>query len=317
MKSIRLLSLITGLALILSASGCIVRDSSGRTTGRGAIQIDGSSTVEPISQAVAEEFLALNPQVRMMVGTSGTGGGFAKFILGEIDINDASRPIKASEIKGCEQNGVEYLEVKVAIDGLSVVVNAENDWCDCLSVEQLRTIWQRGSTVTTWRDVNSAWPDEPIKLYGPDTESGTFDYFTEAICGAAGNTRSDYQPSTNDNVLVQGVAGDKYSLGYFGYAYYAENKDKMKLVGVSASGDPADCILPTDETIEAGEYAPLSRPLFIYVNKRSLQRPEVADFLRFYLNEGQDYVAEVGYVRLGPQMLAEMRQQLEDAIGGK
>jgi phosphate binding protein len=196
------------------------------------INVDGSSTVLPISMAVAEMFAQQHPTVQVPVTSSGTGGGFKKFAAGEIDINDASRPIKPEEIAKCKENGIEYVELKVAIDGLSVVVNPKNNWCDCLSVEQLKRIWEPGSKVEKWSDLDPSWPAVKIKLYGPDTDSGTFEYFTEAICGKAKASRPDYSQSGDDNVLVQGVEGDQYSLGYFGFAYYELNQDKLKIIGI-------------------------------------------------------------------------------------
>ena len=198
----------------------------------GSVTIDGSSTVYPISQAVAEEFSKANSGVRVPVGTSGTGGGFKKFIAGETDINDASRPIKDSEAEACKKAGIDFIELKVAIDGLTVVVNPENDWVSGMSIEQLKTIWEPGSEIKKWNEVDPSWPDEEIKLFGPDTDSGTFDYFTEVVCGEGGACRSDYQQSADDNFLVTGVAGDKYALGYFGYAYYVENQEKVKPLGI-------------------------------------------------------------------------------------
>lgn len=198
----------------------------------GAVTIDGSSTVYPISQAVAEEFSKANSGVRVPVGTSGTGGGFKKFIAGETDLNDASRPIKDSEAEACKEAGIEFIELKVAIDGLTVVVNPENDWVSGMSIEQLKKIWEPESEIKKWNEVDPSWPDEEIKLFGPDTDSGTFDYFTEVVCGEGGACRSDYQQSADDNFLVTGVAGDKYALGYFGYAYFVENQDKVKALGI-------------------------------------------------------------------------------------
>lgn len=305
--------------------GCTVKDvGSGSSSSlaeisgglSGTVTIDGSSTVFPISQAVAEEFQKQHSDVKVVVGTSGTGGGFKKFVSGETDINDASRPIKQQEIDACRDNNIEYLEMKIAIDGLSVIVNPENDWCKCLTVAQLNSIWKPDSEIINWSDVNPEWPQEKIRLYGPDTDSGTFDYFTEAICGEGGASRSDYTPSADDNVLVRGVAGDKYSLGYFGYAYYKENQDKLEIVGVAAGPDSTTCVKPTDETIEAGEYVPLSRPLFLYVNKASLNKPEVAAYLEYYLQQGQDLISEVGYVRLSESLVTETLQAFKDAFGG-
>jgi phosphate transport system substrate-binding protein len=199
----------------------------------GEVVIDGSSTVQPITAAVAEEFSKKHPEARVPVGTSGTGGGFKKFIEGVLDINDASRPIKESEAAACREKEIEYLELKVAIDGLTVVVNPENNWCDGLTVDQLTAIWEPDSKIHKWSDLRPDWPDEPIKLFGPDADSGTFDYFTEVICGEAGRIRTDFQPSTDDNVLVTGVAGDKYALGYFGFAYYLENQGRVKGLAIA------------------------------------------------------------------------------------
>jgi phosphate transport system substrate-binding protein len=199
----------------------------------GDVVIDGSSTVQPITAAVAEEFSKQHPEARVPVGTSGTGGGFKKFIEGVLDINDASRPIKASEAAACREKGIEYLELMVAIDGLTVVVNPENHWCDGLTVDQLTAIWEPDSKIRKWSDLRPDWPDEPIKLFGPDADSGTFDYFTEVICGETGRIRTDFQPSTDDNVLVTGVAGDKYALGYFGFAYYLENQGQVKGLAIA------------------------------------------------------------------------------------
>jgi len=293
----------------LGCGGCQKRE-------RITISIDGSSTIYPISQAAAEEFQKQNSNVKVTVGTSGTGGGFKKFVRGETDINDASRPIKPDEIKKCKENGIEYLELKVAIDGLSVVVNKKNDWCKALTVEQLKRIWEPGSEITSWEQIDPSFTGKPpLKLYGPDTDSGTFDYFTEVVCGENGAIRKDYTPSSRDTVLVQGVSGDEGALGYFGYAYYVKNKDKLNVVAVSATNDVQDAVVPTNESIEAGKYIPLSRPLFLYVNKAALKRPEVASFLRFYLSdEGQELVGEAGYVRLSESAIKATRKQLEDAV---
>ena len=308
-------------ACFLILSGCSVKDggstnsSSDASTSEGGlsgtVKIDGSSTVFPISQAAAEEFQKLHKDVKVTVGTSGTGGGFKKFVLGEIDINDASRPIKQKEIDACKENKIEFIELKVAIDGLSVIVNTENDWCDGFTVEQLKKIWEPDSKVKKWNEINPDWPDAEFKLYGPDTDSGTFDYFTEAICGEGGASRADYTPSADDNVLVRGVSGDKHSLGYFGYAYYLENKDKLKVLGISESGETGTYVVPANDTIEGGKYVPLSRPLFLYVNKASLDKPEVAAFLDYYLGDGQVLVNEVGYVSLSKESVAEESAKLK------
>ncbi len=260
---------------------------------KGTIEIDGSSTVFPVSEAVAEEFHKLHPRVQVNVGVSGTGGGFKRFVVGETDISDASRPIKAKESDAAVENGIEYIELEVGTDGLSVMVSPSNDFVECLTVDELKRVWEPGSTVKTWQDVRAEWPADKMRLYGPDTDSGTFDYFTEEIVGEARASRSDYTASADDNVLVRGIGGDRSAMGYFGYAYYAENQDKLKVVAVD-SGD--GCVMPTDETIEAGEYKPLVRPLFIYVSVKSLERPEVKSFVEFYLDQGKQLVREVGYI---------------------
>jgi phosphate transport system substrate-binding protein len=258
----------------------------------GTIEIDGSSTVFPITQAVAEEFQKENPDVRVNVGVSGTGGGFKRFQIGETDINDASRPIKSSEAEECAKNGVEYIEFTIAIDGLAVMVNPQNTWVDYLTVEELNMIWKPESTIDSWDDIRSEWPNQPIHLYGPDTDSGTFDYFTDVINGDEGVSRPDYTASADDNVLVQGIAGDQNSLGYFGYAYYAENTDKLKIVPIDSGNGP---VTPSDQTVKAGQYTPLARPIFIYVNKASLNTSIVEAFVTFYMENGAQLVQEVGY----------------------
>ncbi len=274
----------------------------------GTIEIDGSSTVFPVSEAVAEEFHKIHPDVRVNVGVSGTGGGFKRFTAGETDISDASRPIKDTEAQAAADNGIEYYPLRVAMDGLSVLVSPDNDFVECLSVEQLKAIWEPGSAVSNWNDVDPAFPDKKIVLYGPDTDSGTFDYFTEEVVGEVQASRADYTASADDNVLVQGIAGGRYSLGYFGYAYYAENADKLKLVSVDAGNG---CVTPTSETIENGTYAPLSRPLFIYVSKQSLERPEVKAFVEFYLDNAAELAQEVGYIRLGEAEYAANRDMIK------
>ena len=263
----------------------------------GDIAIDGSSTVFPITEAVAEEFGRLTDgQVRAIVGISGTGGGFKKFCANETVISDASRPIKQKEVDLCAAASVEYIEIPVAIDGLSVLVNQENDFVECLTVEQLNRIWapEAEGMVMTWQQVNPAWPAEEIALYAPGVDSGTFDYFTEAINGDGGVSRGDFVASEDDNVLVQGIAGDRYSLGYFGYAYYVENRDKLKAVPIDGG---AGCVAPTDAAINDGSYAPLSRPLFIYVRADAAQQDHIAEFVRYYLSDaGQQLAASVGYI---------------------
>lgn len=262
---------------------------------RGQIRMDGSSTVFPITEAVAEEFGKVFPRVRVTIGASGTGGGFKKFTLGEIDINNASRKMKTEEDATAKKSEVEYLTIPVAYDGIAIVVNKANTFVDKLTVSQLKKLWEPGSQIVTWKDLDSRWPDEKIILYGPGTDSGTFDYFTEAINGKAQSSRSDFTKSEDDNVLVQGVMGDKYSLGYFGFAYYSEHKDKLRAVPVD---NGKGGVLPTEKTINDGTYAPLSREVYIYVSKKSAQRPEVQHFVNFYIDQAPNLVKDVGYVPL-------------------
>ncbi len=257
------------------------------------IVIDGSSTVYPITEAVAEEYRAVAPDVRVTVGFSGTGGGMKKFIAGDIDICGASRPIKDSERKACTAAGVEYLQLEVAFDGLTVVLNPKNDWCDSMTVAQLKELWRPESAVKKWNDLNPEWPEMEIKLYGPGTDSGTFDSFTKSIVGEEGASRADYTASEDDNVLVTGVQEDQHALGYFGYAYYSENKDKLKLLGVDEGNGP---IRPSEETVRDGTYSPLSRPLYLYVRSSALAKTEVKAFIRFYLDNAATLSQEVGYV---------------------
>lgn len=265
----------------------------------GAVRLDGSSTVFPISEAIAEEFLAASPGVRVTVGASGTGGGFSKFMAGETDINDASRPVKAEEIELGKTKGIEYVELAVAYDGLSVVVNPANTFVDFLTIAELKKIWEPGSTVDSWNDVRPEWPDQPLHLYGAGTDSGTFDYFTEVVTGKTGAARPDYTASEDDNILVQGVAGDEGSLGFFGFAYYEASADKLKLVPIDGGTGPR---VPSIASINDGSYSPLSRPLFIYVSKASAARPEVRAFVDFYLQMAPTIAADVGYVALPTEM---------------
>lgn len=277
---------------------------------RGSIEIDGSSTVFPISEAVAEEFNEVYPNVRVNVGVSGTGGGFKRFTVGDTDISDASRPIRESEREAAASNGIEYYELRVGTDGLSVMVSTQNDFVDCLTVEELNTIWAPGSEVNNWNQVRSGFPDRPLRLYGPDTDSGTFDFFTEEINGEAQSSRSDYTASADDNVLVQGIGGDRNALGYFGYAYYAENTDKLNLVAVD---DGRGCVTPTPDTILSGEYQPLTRPLFIYVNRESLARSEVREFVEFYMERGEELTREVGYVPVAASAYTENLRMIAES----
>jgi len=294
------------LALAIATTGY-----AGSRVLKGTVKVDGSSTVFPITEAVAEEFgkVKEHRRIRVTVGVSGTGGGFKKFLAGETDINDASRPIKQTEIDKARKNGVKYIELPVAYDGLSVVVNKKNTWVDYLTVAELNKIWKPGSTVKTWKDIRSNWPNQKIQLYGPGTDSGTFDYFTEVINGKSQASRSDFTKSEDDNVLVKGVAGDKGSLGYFGFAYYIENKDKLKVVPIRQGNKKP--VAPTMTTINNGSYAPLSRPIFIYVNLQSAKKPEVRKFIHFYLKNAQELVKEVGYVPLLDQDYQKYLDQFE------
>jgi phosphate transport system substrate-binding protein len=302
---------------IISWGGLVVVSAvwvSGCAKPGPSIQVDGSSTVYPITEAVAEEFKNTQPDVRVTVGLSGTSGGMKKFVVGEIDICDASRPIKETEITACKEHNIEYIELQVAFDGLSVVVNPENDWVDCMTVAQLKELWQPESAVQKWSDLNPEWPGEPIKLYGPGTDSGTFEYFTEVIVGEARKSRSDYSPSEDDNMLVTGVEGGKYALGYFGYAYYEENKERLKLLGID--GGDGNCVKPSVEAVRNGTYKPLSRPLFIYVNKKALERPEVRAFVEFYVENANKLAAEVGYVATPDEVHAENHEVLDAVLKG-
>ena len=298
-KTILALLALLALPLIAASCGGEADTKSGTATTptapqlSGTIEIDGSSTVYPITEAVAEEFRKIHPQMRINVGISGTGGGFKRFVVGETQISDASRPIKSSEKEQATANGVEWIELPVAYDGLSVMVNPRNTWVTSMTTAELKKLWEPGSTVTRWNQIRAEWPDRPINLYGPGTDSGTFEYFTEAIVGTAKSSRADFTASEDDNVLVQGIAGDPNALGYFGYAYYVENQSKLKLVAIDAG---KGAIAPSAKTIEDGTYAPLSRPIFIYLNKAALSRTEVKEFVKFYIDQAPKLVAEVGYV---------------------
>ena len=288
------------------------------------IRIDGSSTVYPFSEKVAEEFGAANRGLaRVTVGQSGTGGGFKKFVRGETDVQDASRPILEKEMADAKSGGVSYIELPIAFDALTIIVNPANDWVDQITVDELKKMWEpaaQGKSLK-WSDVRPGWPSTPVKLYGPGADSGTFDYFTEAVVGKAKSSRGDYTASEDDNVLVQGVAGDKNALGYFGYAYYLQNKDKLKAVPV-VNPKTSKPVLPSEASVKDGSYAPLSRPIFIYVNTTSLKRPEVAKFVEFYLTSAPDVVGRVGYVALPDEAYEQCLARVEagktgSAYGGK
>lgn len=272
------------------------------------ISIGGSSTVFPITEAVAEEFRSEAKNMRVTIGVSGTGGGFQKMLRGDLDITNASREIYPGEIETAQEKGIDYLQLSVAYDGLAVVVHPENDWVDYFTVEELQKIWEPEAqgTVTQWSDIREEWPDEELHLYGPGVASGTFDYFTEVIVGESGSSRGDFTASEDDNVLVQGVSTDKFALGFFGLAYYEENAGQLKLVGVdNGQGAP---VKPSMETVSSGAYAPLSRPLFIYVTEDAARRESVQKFINFYLEKAPKLVQQIGYVAM-PDSVYELQKE--------
>ncbi len=284
------------------------------------IAVDGSSTVFPIAEAVAEEYQRVDSTARVTVGVSGTGGGFKKFCAGETDIADASRPIKTVEIEACAAAGIEFIELPIAYDGISVVTHPENDWVDTLTPADLKRMWEPGAQgeITRWSQVRTEWPDREMHLFGPGVDSGTFDYFTQAIVGEEGASRGDFTSSEDDNVLVQGVARDELALGFFGYAYYEENKDRLRLVAID-DGDETNGvgpIPPSPESVREGTYQPLSRPVYIYVNRVALDRLEVAGFVRYFLTDGAALVREVGYVPLSDQEYALVQDRVDDRVTG-
>lgn len=305
-KSIKVIAMAATLfGAVGLFAGC--GGSSEATTLKGEIKVDGSSTVAPITEAMAEEFNAEHKEVKIPVGISGTGGGFKRFVTGDTDIQDASRPIKAEEEEKAKKNGVEYTQLNVALDGVVVAVSKENDFVDSLSVEELKKMWEPGSTIKTWKDLRAEWPETPIKFYTPGPDSGTFEFFTEAIVDKSKAMRNDVNPSEDDNVLVQGVAGDKSAIGFFGFAYYEENQDKLKAVKITYEGKTVE---PTFDTIKDGTYKPLSRPIFIYVNNASLEKPEVKAFVDFYLENAQAIVPEIGYIPLGDDAYAKELEKI-------
>jgi phosphate transport system substrate-binding protein len=302
------LSLLTATtALVASLAAAAPQDTK---TLKGPVRIDGSSTVYPITEAVAEEFAAVAPNVNVTVGMSGTGGGFKKFTVGEIDISDASRPIKKSEADMAVSKSIQFVELPVAYDGLTIVVNKENTWVKQLTIEQIKKIFTADGAAKTWKDVDPSWPTSTIKVYSPGTDSGTFDYFKEVVAGKEGKIRSDMSVSEDDNVLVRGVEGDANSIGFFGYAYFVANKAKLKDVPIVNPKTKA-AVEPTPTTIENGQYAPFSRPLFIYVNQSALAKPHVVAFLEFYLQNAPKLSAEVGYVPLPAALYERAKANLK------
>lgn len=310
-KIIVLVMTIFTVTLMSCGSG-----NSGKSGGKnlsGAIKIDGSSTVYPVTEAVAEEFRNVFPKVQVTIGVSGTGGGFKKFSRGETDISNASRPIKDSEIELCNENNISYIGLEVAYDGMAVVVSPENNWVSSLTVQELKKIWEpeAQTKITRWNQIRPEWPNEELHLFGAGTASGTYDYFTEVIVGKSGSSRGDFTASEDDNVLVQGIMNDKFSLGFFGMAYYEENKDKLKLVGIDNGAGP---VLPSKETVLSQQYQPLSRPMFIYINETAIDKPEVIEFVNFYLENVKALASDVGYVAMEDSRYEAVKQKFADFV---
>jgi phosphate transport system substrate-binding protein len=313
-KKLALTAMMTGVLAITAACGAQGTEGNKEQAGeetkqlQGEIKIDGSSTVFPIMEAVVEEYSMQQPNVKVPVGSSGTGGGFEAFIAGETELSNASRPIKDEEKAALEEKGIEYTEIQLAFDGLSVVVNKDNDWVESLTIEDLQKIWIEDGTTKKWSDINPDWPAEEIKLYSPGTDSGTFDYFDEVILDGKPIVEKATL-SEDDNTLVQGVQGDKNAIGYFGYAYYAENKDTLKIVAIDGGDGPVE---PNNETIESGEYSPLSRPLFTYVKNSAIkEQEEVYDFVKFLLENAATLSEDVGYVKLPDEEYTKQLETLE------
>ena len=312
------LAVVGVAALVLAACGDgndpqTTSDDEGSTEElSGEIVIDGSSTVFPLSSAAAELFMEENPGVDVSVGQSGTGGGFEKFCAGQTDISDASRAISDDEAAHCEENGVTHDEFSIANDALTVVVNSENDWATCLTVEQLNAIWAPGSTVTNWNQIDPSFPDQGLVLAGPGTDSGTFDYFTDAVNGEEGASRTDYQPSEDDNVIVQAVQGSPGAMGYFGFSYYEENQDTLKALEIDGGGG---CMAPSAEGVQDGSYAPLGRQLFIYPSAEALEKPEVEAFVRFYIENIDAIVEAAAFIALNDEQKTELQEQFDTLLG--
>lgn len=302
-------------ALALTASACgeansSATDGDGGRTLSGSLAIDGSSTVYPIAQAVAEDFQVDNPDVKVSVGFAGTGGGFEAFCAGDTEISTASRPIEDDEAECLAKAGIDYTEFQIAVDGLAIVTNPNTDWVDCITFDELQAIYQPGSDASTWSDVNPDWPDQPIKIFGPDPDSGTYDYLAETVADPDADepaTRDDMTQSADDNVLVQGVAGEQGSIGYFGFAYFEENADKLKDLAVDDGG--SGCVMPTAETVKANEY-PLSRPLFFYVANDATAQEEVAAFVEFWVENAADYASAVGYIEAPEETISANQEAL-------
>jgi phosphate transport system substrate-binding protein len=314
-KNLVLLTLAALVSLLATGCGQTRDNASGDGAAAGSdlsgrIQIDGSSTVGPFTTAAAETFQREHSGVQVTVGVSGTGGGFERFCRGETDMSNASRPIKPEEEEMCEQKGIQHVEFQVANDALTVVVNKKNDWVDCLTVDQLKRIWEPGSKISNWNQVDPSFPDERLRLFGAGTDSGTFDYFTEEIVGEGGASRSDYSASEDDNVIVTGVSGQRGALGYFGFSYYEENQDTLKALAVD-SGD--GCVEPSVENAQNGSYTPLSRPLYVYAKTESFERPEVEAFVQFLLDNATDVAERSQFVPLTDEQVQKARDDFEAA----
>ena len=308
---------VAGLGVLVALAG--VTACRGDRAAR-VVAVDGSSTVFPIAEAVAEEYQRMDPAARVTVGVSGTGGGFEKFCAGETDISTASRPIRSVEIEACAAAGIDFVELPIAYDGIAVVVHAENDWVETLTPDDLKRMWEPAAqgTVTRWNRIRPEWPDRELHLFGPGIDSGTFDYFTRVIVGESGVSRGDFTSSEDDNVLVQGVSHDELALGFFGYAHYEENRDRLGLAAIDDGDDTngAGAIRPSPDTVREGTYQPLSRPVYLYVNPDALDRPRVAGLVRYFLTEGADLVREVGYVSLTDREYVLVRRRVDNGVVG-
>jgi len=306
-----ILKILDKKSFISFIGGGLLLILSNQLSARAIVMIDGSSTVYPITEAVAEDFQAMKKgEIRVTVGISGTGGGFKKFCRAEIDIANASRPIQKAEMEACKAAGIDYIELPVAYDALTIAINPKNTWSTTITVAELKAMWEPSAQgkITKWNQINPAWPDEKIKLYGAGADSGTFDYFTEAIVGKAKSSRGDFTASEDDNVLVQGIASDKFSLGFFGFAYYIENQKK---VSAAAVDNGKGGVIPSAEAVENGSYQPLSRPIFIYVNAKSLDKPEIREFINFYMKNAPDLVKEVKFFPLPDEVYQLNLEHLE------
>ncbi|WP_063125218.1 PstS family phosphate ABC transporter substrate-binding protein, partial [Nocardia arizonensis] len=305
----RLRVLAIGLLTAVSLTACGGADTDTQANLSGPVVIDGSSTVEPLSTAAGQLFTAAHPDVQVTVATSGTGGGFKKFCAGQIDIADASRPMSGAESTACGQHGVVFSALQVANDAITVVVNKDNTWATCLTVAQLKKMWEPASTVKTWNEIDPAFPAEPLTLFGADTESGTFDYFTQVINGREGAGRTDYTPSGDDNVTVGGVAAAKGALGYFGYSYYEDNTDKLRAVQIDSG---KGCVAPSVPTAQDGSYTPLARPLFIYLTDIALKKPQVEKFAEFYIDNNAKIVEAARFIPMTSPQISRARAELAD-----